>query len=121
MPTIKLLRSQTNHKKKKYNPNSENRKQRQKIYQTTEWRKLRLAHLMNFPLCQRCSEHGVDTAAKDLHHLISFMKGKDEDERKSLAFNDNNIISVCQHCHLYLHHEKESQFEDGDKYDVFKE
>lgn len=120
MPTIKLLKN-TSKKKFTYNPNSESRKKRQQIYQSKEWKNLRQSHFMNHPLCERCLEHNVTTAGEDVHHLISFTKGTTDDERKALAFNPDNVITVCRYCHLVMHNQKPSQFEDEDKFDRFIE
>ena len=51
-----------------------NRESRQKIYQTTEWKKLRLAKLQQNPLCEPCLTKGVVTPAIDIHHIDSFTK-----------------------------------------------
>ena len=40
-----------------------------KIYNTPQWRKLRLAHLMQHPLCEMCESKGRTTLASCVHHI----------------------------------------------------
>jgi len=74
---------------------------RQKVYQSARWRKLRLAYIMTHPLCEKC--HKV--MATDVHHIISFVY-KPEMERQILAYDWNNLCSLCATCHAQLHNGK---------------
>ena len=58
--------------KKQRNP-SNNRIERQKIYNTDRWHKLRASKLMQSPLCEVCLSKGVITPAFHAHHIDSFM------------------------------------------------
>ena len=58
--------------KKQHNP-SNNRIERQKIYNTNRWRQLRLAKLITSPLCEVCLKQGKVTPAIDVHHIDSVM------------------------------------------------
>lgn len=80
-----------------------NRQKRQDIYNTTLWKRMRLAKLMEQPLCEVCLLQNVTTLAEHCHHLVSFMEGENEVERDALAYNSNNLISVCQKHHSDLH------------------
>ena len=94
---------------KKNNINiSDNRKERQKIYQTSNWKKLRLAQITNHPLCQICLDKGIIKAAVDVHHIISFMTTNDLLKRNELAFNPDNLLSLCKECHQMIHNTPES-------------
>lgn len=79
-------------------------KLRQGIYQTERWKRLRLAKLSESPLCERCMRDGKITPAVDVHHLTSFTTAADEIERKRLAYDYNNLMSLCKECHHYVHH-----------------
>ena len=46
-----------------------NREERQKIYQSTKWKELRQAKLMQQPLCELCLAKGIINAAEDIHHI----------------------------------------------------
>lgn len=50
-----------------------NREERQKIYQSTKWKELRLAKLMQQPLCELCLAKDIIKPAEDIHHIDSFM------------------------------------------------
>ena len=95
MPTLKKPVKQKNR--------SINDEERKKIYATTKWRKLRLAHLMKHPLCERCEKAGKVVPAEDCHHKISFMTGKTPLDRKALAFDPDNLESLCKECHALEH------------------
>lgn len=97
MPTI--------YKPKKKRENEGNRKERQKIYNTPLWKGMRKTQVQQQPLCQVCEIEGKVKLAEDVHHLISFV-GKSEEEKQQLAFNPDNIISVCRKHHNEIHNGK---------------
>lgn len=90
------------YKPKKYN-NQQNRIKRQDIYNTTLWKKMRRAKLMEQPLCEICLLQDIITLGEDVHHLISFMEAQDPFERDRLAYDSNNLIVVCRNCHNSIH------------------
>lgn len=94
MPTI--------YKPKRQN-NSPKRKERMQIYNTARWRELRESKLRNNPLCEKCLEEGRTTPADDIHHIQSFMSSDDPIIRKALAFDSNNLMSLCDWCHQKVH------------------
>ena len=58
-----------------------NREERQKIYQSTKWKELRQAKLMQQPVCDYT---GTKRLAK--------------------AFDFNNLMSICKECHAKEHY-----------------
>jgi len=94
MPTLK--------KAKKQNNNSNKRKERQEVYNTSRWRKLRDAKLLEQPLCEVCLAKGIIKPAEDVHHLDSFMNYEGL-KRLEKAYNYNNLQSVCKECHQKEH------------------
>lgn len=88
--------------KKKRQP-SINRDKRQDVYQTGLWKRMRLAKLREQPLCEVCMLEGRVKLAEHAHHLVSFMKATNEIERDRLAFDSNNLCSVCNQCHARIH------------------
>lgn len=76
---------------------------RKEVYNTTLWRRMRLAHLNINPLCEVCLLEGKTTLGEDVHHIHSFMDAKDIYERDRLAFDSNNLLTVCKICHSRLH------------------
>lgn len=79
-----------------------NRESRQKIYQSAEWKKLRLAKLQQDPLCELCLSKGIVTEAVDVHHIDSFTK-YDGTKKLALAYNYANLLALCKQCHQKLH------------------
>lgn len=94
MPTLKKAPKPAN--------NSNKRKERQEIYNTSRWRKLREAKLMQFPLCEVCLAKGLVTPTEDVHHIDTFMNYEGL-KRIDKAYNFNNLQSICKKCHQNEH------------------
>ena len=97
MPTIYRPKKTEQKRTDKYNAD------RRKIYQSQRWRMLRLAKLSDEPLCEMCKEKGIIKPAIDVHHIISFMSTDDEVKRKALAYDYENLMSICKECHQLVH------------------
>ena len=50
--------------------------------------------------CKRCAMYGKNVPAVVVHHI------KHVDEYPELAFDNDNLISLCQGCHNKAHPEK---------------
>ncbi len=73
-----------------------NREERQKIYQSTKWKELRQAKLMQQPLCELCLAKGIIKPAEDIHHIDSFMNYTGT-KRLAKAFDFNQLLwSICE-------------------------
>lgn len=95
------------------------RKERQKIYNTKEWKLLREAVLRDSPLCVDCFVEGRFTPANEVHHIKSFMKFAESDPRRlQYAFDKSNCVALCKQCHIYRHH---PELKDLNKYGVYDE
>lgn len=79
------------------------RKERHSIYNTTMWISLREWKRKKDPLCERCLGKGVVTAGEHVHHIKSFMEASDLIERERLAYDPDNLMTVCLCCHNELH------------------
>ena len=79
-----------------------NRQDRQKVYQSAKWKKLRQAKLMANPLCEVCLANGIIKPAIDVHHIDSFMNYTGN-KRLQLAYDYANLQSLCKECHSNLH------------------
>ena len=77
--------------------------ERRKIYQSQRWRVLRLAKLAETPLCEMCDKIGLVKPAVDVHHIVSFMSTDDKVKRKALAYDYDNLMSLCKECHQFVH------------------
>lgn len=95
MPTI--------YKPKKNRPVEGKRKERMVIYNSARWRALRDAKLRDNPLCELCEKGGIVKPADDVHHIQSFMSTDDPDARRVLAFDYDNLMSLCDECHSKIH------------------
>lgn len=102
MPTINRLSKKSSRPK---DPNQLlDRRNRQKIYNDKRWLLLRSQHIQREPLCQVCQMEGRIKLAEEVHHLHPFPLGHTDAERKALAFDASNIISLCKNCHWRCHH-----------------
>lgn len=79
------------------------------VYNTARWKRLRLVKLRNNPLCEVCEKKGITKMADDVHHIQSFMSVDDPEARKALAFDYDNLMSLCDECHSEIHKRKRSR------------
>ena len=91
------------YKPKRNYKNNSNRWKRQEVYNTDLWKRMRLAQLMKEPLCWICLLEGKTTLGEDIHHIRSFMTADNEIERDKLAFDSNNLLTLCRNCHNRVH------------------
>ena len=82
-----------------------NRQDRQKVYQSAKWKKLREAKLMANPLCEQCLQTGIVKPAVDVHHIDSFMNYTGN-MRLQKAYDFHNLQSLCKDCHFAKHSTK---------------
>lgn len=86
-------------KKDRNRRNELKRRERTKIYNSQRWRDLRAWKMLNDTLCEECSRQGRVKAAEDVHHIVSFMSTDDPVRRNRIAYDYNNLMSVCKECH----------------------
>ena len=67
------------------------------------WQRLRLCHLRDHPLCEKCLEKGKVVAGEDVHHLKSPFNYDTMTIDMQLAFDDNNLQTLCKECHAAEH------------------
>lgn len=107
MPTIIKKFVRTNPK-----VDSNLQKDRAEIYATARWRRLRALKLAANPLCELCLEdNGRITPSVDVHHKVSFMSTNDPVRRKFLAFDFDNLQSLCKQCHQKIHNYGKKELE----------
>lgn len=90
-------------KKDRNRRNELKRRERMKIYNSQRWRDLRAWKMLNDPICEICEESGKIAPADDVHHMISFMGVDDPARRNNLAYDYENLQSVCDECHQRIH------------------
>ena len=72
------------------------RRLRNSIYQTTAWRKARKQAVTRDQACTNCG----NTTALSVHHIRSITEAPD------LAYDLDNLITLCQKCHATLENSK---------------
>jgi 5-methylcytosine-specific restriction protein A len=99
MPTIKLLQ------KKRDNVPTQRKGKYQDIYQDKRWKKLVAQKKRANPLCERCESLRKVKPMDEVHHKIPFAFGRTPEEVESLAFDWENLESLCEPCHELRHKE----------------
>lgn len=102
MPTIKKIEKKTNYPKR-----NKSKDIYDNVYNTTTWRKLRKAYLMEHPLCEICLSKGITTAATDVHHKYEISNASSILEMKDIGFDSNNLMALCEKCHSNIHKKKD--------------
>lgn len=97
MPTINKP------KKKQQKNNNQYDADRRKIYNSERWRRLRAWKFACDPLCELCLKDGKTVPAEDIHHIVSFMSTDNPVQRSYLAYDYENLMSLCKQCHQLIH------------------
>jgi 5-methylcytosine-specific restriction protein A len=95
MPTIRF--------KKKKRDNTVNKFQYQSIYNTPRWKKLRAAKVAENPLCEVCLRVGRVVPTDEVHHIRPLDFSMTRGELEELAYDWDNLLSVCVPCHKNEH------------------
>ncbi|WP_294481876.1 HNH endonuclease signature motif containing protein [uncultured Bacteroides sp.] len=101
MPTIYKPK-----KSQKKNENNFHDAERRKVYNTERWRRLRAWKFACNPLCEMCLKDDKVVPAEDIHHVVSFMSTDDPAQRNFLAYDFDNLMSLCKQCHQRVHNSK---------------
>lgn len=88
--------------KKRY---TDRKKETHAIYNTQRWRSLREHKLRDCPICEICNKK----LAEEVHHIISFHLIDDQRRREELAYDYNNLQSVCRDCHFEEHRRRREE------------
>ena len=81
-------------------------KDKQEIYNSREWRELRILKLRANPLCEVCEQEGLVTSAHAVHHRHPIEDSTSKAEMRKWAFMWENLVSVCDACHAKIHKEQ---------------
>lgn len=74
-------------------------KDRVKIYNSKRWKNIReVALIRDECMCIPCKNKGISTIATEVHHKIELS------ERPDLAYDLDNLESICHACHMSEHH-----------------
>lgn len=102
MPTIYKPKKQPKQKNDNYHD-----VERRKIYDSDRWRRLRAWKYVCNPLCEMCLRENKTVPAEDIHHIVSFMSTDDPVQRTCLAYDYDNLMSLCKTCHQAVHNLKQ--------------
>ena len=88
-------------------------KDKQEIYNSREWKELRIQKLRSNPLCEQCQKDGEAAgipggyirSATCVHHIVPIETARTRDEMKRLAFDEHNLMALCFACHARIHKE----------------
>lgn len=69
-----------------------------KLINCHKWRKLRNEQLKRNPLCAICGD-----IATEVHHIKPVESEKEYDRMEVLAYDSNNLQSLCHKCHSNIH------------------
>ena len=89
--------------------------QASRYYSSTSWRNVRLAYLIEHPICElSLVEHKV-VEAEQVHHLVKWFD-QDTDELKwKLLLDPDNLIALTNSVHQLLHFSREGLTEEQRK------
>ena len=90
-------------------------KDKQEIYNSREWKELRIQKLRVNPLCEQCIKDGEAIgipggyirSATCVHHIVPIETAKTKDEMRRLAIDCGlqGLKSLCFACHARIHKE----------------
>ncbi|MHB9056236.1 MAG: HNH endonuclease [Paludibacteraceae bacterium] len=83
--------------------------QYKKLINCQKWAKLRSEKLKNNPLCEHCQVAGIITPGAEIHHITPIDTGANYERMKLLAYNYNNLVTLCHTCHIQAHVELQSK------------
>ena len=85
--------------------NIQQQKDKNEIYQSREWRELRVAKYRANPLCELCLKEGVVHSTEAIHHIHPIEESSTKEEMRKWAFMWSNLLSVCKYHHAKIHRE----------------
>lgn len=88
---------------KKSRAEEDRKKERQQVYNTKRWRDLRTLKLQLSPCCEKCGS--IENL--QVHHIQSPFDGyHSAEEYDRLAYDINNLQTLCAKCHNEEHNGK---------------
>lgn len=86
---------------------------KQRIYNSKEWKLVRNAKLNKDPLCEECKRRDKWVSATCVHHIIPIETATNYQQMKELAFRFTNLMSLCYQCHSDIHKALNSRSREG--------
>ena len=93
--------------------NAKQAKDKSEIYNSKEWKELTILKKRVNPLCEQCIKDGEAIgipggyvkSVECVHHIIPIETARTKEEMRRLAFNWDNLMSLCKSCHARIHKE----------------
>ena len=93
--------------------NQQQAKDKATIYNSREWKELTILKKRANPLCEQCIKDGEAVgipggyvkSVECVHHIIPIETARTKEEMRRLAFDWNNLMSLCKSCHARIHKE----------------
>ena len=76
-----------------------------KLIHTSQWLQLRKEILTKRPLCERCQEQGIITAATEVHHVRPVEEAYSYGDKVQRMYDPHNLRALCHDCHVKTHTE----------------
>ena len=114
MPWIEKPKRQPKQEKQKSSPD-ERKKLRVKFYNSQAWRNLRLCHMREHPLCEKCLSKGKVVAGEDIHHIVSPFDYDNMKVNMHLALDDSNLQTLCSACHQEEHNRRDRDIQSAEE------
>ena len=86
--------------------NAQQARDKNTIYQSREWKELRLQKIRANPLCEECEKRGIVRSAHCVHHVHPIEDSATMEEMRKWAFMWQNLVSLCDECHARIHKER---------------
>lgn len=74
-----------------------------KISYDHRWTEIRNWYICRHPLCEDCLFEGRSVPAEEVHHIVPWERGRDDNEKKELLYDVDNLVSLCKECHHKRH------------------
>lgn len=84
-------------------PDNENGKQGARYYNLRAWKDTKRSQKVMHPYCVECAKKGIRTPTTQIHHIKPFLEGTNHVERMLLLLNPNNLMALCDACHVEAH------------------
>ena len=103
MPIVELPKKRTNKDRGYTAQDDTGHLWAKECYNTDTWRRFRQSYLMSHPLCELHSALNDVVPAEEVHHIVPIGQASTRLEARDIAFDTNNLMSLCRHCHNWYH------------------
>lgn len=79
------------------------------------WQQLRHRKFVNNPICEMCAKEGRVTPTEEVHHIKPVESGRDDAEMRKLAYDYDNLQSLCKACHARVHAKEKKPMKENSK------